>query len=138
MSSITPAEVERIYSAYYRNQSQTGSGLSKYYKGSIYQKGHGFGNAMSSVLNLIKPVGKFLAKKGVKALAGIAGDVISGVPPKVAAKRRALKELEGFKASVSNRLINTLGVGSPPTKKAKKSVIKRKQRKKKSDVFGAY
>ena len=138
MSNITPADVERNYSAYYRNQSQTGSGISKYYKGSVYQKGHGFGNAMSSMLNFIKPVGKFLAKKGVKALAGVADDIISGVPPKVAAKRRALKELEGMKASISNRLINTLGVGSPPTKKSKKSVIKRKQRKKRSDVFGTY
>ena len=138
MSIITPSDVERIYSAYYRNQVQTGSGISKYYKGSVYQKGHGFGNAMSSMLNFIKPVGKFLAKKGVKALAGIADDVISGVPPKVAAKRRALRELEGMKASISNRLINTLGVGGTPSKKPKNSVIKRKQRKKRSDVFGPY
>ena len=138
MSNITPADVERAYSAYYRNQSQTGHGISKYYKGSVYQRGHGFGNAMSGLLNIIKPVGKFLAKKGVKALAGIAGDVISGVPPKVAAKRRAVKELEGMKASISNKLINTLGVGGTPTKKRKKSVIKRGQKKKRSDVFGKY
>ena len=43
-----------------------------------------------------------------------------------------------MKASISNKLINTLGVGGTPTKKRKKSVIKRGQKKKRSDVFGKY
>lgn len=129
---------ERFYSSYYRNQVQTGSGAPRYYKGSTWQRGHGFGSFMSSMLNFAKPIGKALAKKGVKTLSGVAQDIISGVPPKEAAKRRSVEAFENMKANVSNKLINTLGVNRSPPKKRKKSLIKRKPKKKRSDVFGSY
>ena len=130
--------VERFYSNYYKNQVQTGSGAPRYYKGSTWQKGHGFGNFMSSMLNFAKPIGRALAKKGVKTLAGVASDIISGVPAKEAAKRRAIESFEDMKADVSNKLIHTLGVNPSGRKRKNNNNIKQKRKKKRSDVFGSY
>ena len=129
---------ERFFSNYYRNQVQTGSGAPRYYKGSTWQRGHGFGSFMSSMLNLAKPLGKSLAKRGIKTLSGVAQDIISGVPPKEAAKRRSVEAFENMKANVSSKLINTLGANRGPPKKRRKTVKKRKRKKNRSDVFGAY
>ena len=136
-NTMDGSSAERFYSAYYKNQIQTGAGAPRYYKGSTWQRGHGFGSFMSSMLNFAKPIAKGLAKKGVKALAGVAGDILSGVPPKEAAKRRAVAEYEGMKANIGSKLIDTLGV-RPSAKRRKKSVIKGRRSKKRSDVFGTY
>ena len=130
------AGAARFYSDYYTNQVQTGGGAPRYYKGSVFQRGHGFGSFMSSMLNLAKPIGKTLARSGIKALAGVADDILTGVPPREAAKRRAAQEFEQIKSGVSKKLINTLGI--PPPKKRKKTTKKQKRRKKHTDVFGTY
>jgi len=115
---------EKFFDNYYSNQVLTGAGAPRYYKGSTFSRGHGFGNFLTSVVNFLKPVGKTLARRGVKALAKVADDVISGVPPKEAAKRRAIQEIDTAKSAVLKYTIDAL---RPPPNKRPKPNKKRKR-----------
>ena len=129
--------IEKFYNNYYANQVQTGAGAPRYYRGSTWQKGHGFGSFISSLGNFLKPIGKSLARSGVKALAGVADDILTGVPAKEAAKRRAVREYETMKANVSNKLIHDLGV-NPSGKRRKKTVKNKNRKKNRSEAFGRF
>ena len=122
---------ENFFDNYYSNQVLTGAGPPRFYKGSTFSRGHGFGNFLTSVVNFLKPVGKTLARRGVKALAKVADDVISGVPPKEAAKRRAIQVIDNAKSDASKYLIDTLR----PTKRPKLVSNKKKKRKKNANLF---
>ena len=99
---------ESFFDNYYSNQVLTGVGAPHYYEGSTFSHGHRFGNFLSSVVKFLKPVGKTLARRGVKALAGVSDDVISGVCPKEAAKHRAPQEFDTLKSDAIKYTIDTL------------------------------
>ena len=129
--TIDAITAERFFDNYYSNQVLTGAGAPRYYRGSTFSRGHWFGNFLSSLVKFLKPVGKTLARSGVKALAGVADDVISGVSPKEAAKRRALQEFDTFKSDAIKYTMDTLR----PPKRPKLVAQKRKKKNRKKPAY---
>ena len=66
MELVSPAEYADSY-----GWSQRGRGL-PVFKGSPYQRGHGFGGILSSLFRLAIPIGKAAIKSGIRTLPGIA------------------------------------------------------------------
>ena len=60
------------------------------------------------MVKFLKPVGKTLARSGVKALAGVANDVISGVSPEEAVKLRAFQEFDTLKSDAIKYTMDAL------------------------------
>ena len=119
---------------YYRNQALHGAGATPtFHRNPFFFKGHGtFSNFMTSILNnskpLLKTAGKYMAKKGVKALGGVASDLMDGVNVKSALKRNASRAFESAKDDAGTFLRKKMQYS--PTKNRKKNISPRKKRAK--------
>ena len=108
--------------------SQAGNG---YYKGQLYQRGHGLGNVFKGLFKFLAPiaksVGKSVGKQALTTGLDIAQDLVEGKSIKEAAKQR-LKE--GIAAQVIKARQSQEGKG------LKRKLIKGRVEKKKKAQLG--
>ena len=140
----------RIIYQYYETQAMTGHGPPRYYRNnSRFMIGNGFGQLLSSILKMAIPVAKkatkYIARKSLNSLGNVAGEIIAGTSPKIAAKRQAELMFQSVKRDARNKLSNMLNSSGPPRKRPrnnrkKKTTLKKyknkKQYKKGSDNLG--
>lgn len=134
----------KVISDYYEKQAlqlQGGNG-GRVFRGTPFMRGHmtggGLGSILSSVFKAALPVaktaGRYLAKKGVKSLAGFAGDLVNGESPKMAARKRASRLYEDMKRDSQNKIARMMNDSSRSNSRGK-TVKKRRTRKNKLDNF---
>ena len=131
---MTESDIKR----YYSHQALYGAGAQPtFYRAPVFFRGHGaFSNIMTSLLThskpLLKTAGKYIAKKGVKALGGVTKDVIDGVNLKSALKRNASKAFESAKDDTASFLRKKMQYSPAAAKKhpRKKNVKPRKKKTK--------
>ena len=141
-------EGNRLIYDYYKRQAMTGMGISRYYRASRrFQSGSGIGSILSSVLRFALPIakktGKYLAKRTLNTLGGMAHDILEGESPKQATKRRAESMFENIQTDARSKLSKMLN-STPPRKQTKLSTPRRpvkkhktkKRRGGRSDNFG--
>lgn len=95
------------FEKYYENQC--GRGNQDFFKGTRYQRGHGIGNVLGSLIRSVLPyvrrtavnAGKDIIQTGLSQSSKLIDDVVRGQPVKQAFKKRAL---EGGQQLVNKRL----------------------------------
>ena len=113
------------------------------FRGTRKQRGYGLGfffaKLMRGALPIFKSSGKYLAKKVTKTGVNTLRDVIGGVNPRVAIKRRIAdvsdEMLDDVKRKIRRKMTGS-GVARKMIKgKKKKKIVKRRVKKKEIDVF---
>ena len=109
------------YHDYYINQA--GSGVGAIYKGTIYQKGRGFGSFLRglfrTVFPLVKSGLKTIGKEALRSGSYFINDVVNNVPPKEAFKSRVSASVDNLKRKAETKIDDLVGSG----------VTKRRRRK---------
>ena len=120
---------------YYSRQALYGAGAQPtFYRAPVFFRGHGaFSNIMTSLLThskpLLKTAGKYIAKKGVKALGGVTKDVIDGVNLKSALKRNASKAFESAKDDTASFLRKKMQYSPATNLRPRKKNVKPRKKK---------
>ena len=127
MPLITSIVGDKVITNYYRNQLLSGGGFKVYKRSTVFHRGHsgsGFSSIIGKLFQLAKPIlkssGKYLAKKGLKAVANTASDVIAGDNIKEAAKKNAIIAFDNFKTDLRKKVIKRVAPSRNFTRKRKK------------------
>lgn len=101
------------YHDYYIDQ--VGTGVGAIYRGTISQKGHGFGSFLKglfrSVMPLLKSGLKTVGKEAVRSGSYFINDVVNDVPVKDAFKTRMSESVQNLKRKAEDRIDNLSGAG---------------------------
>lgn len=135
-----------MYDSYYMAQAGYGGGGLPYYKGPPYMRGHGLGGLLSGVLRstivpMLKSTGKTLLREGLKTGTGILSDAIEGKSIKSSASERLNQSAQRLTKRATNKLkdqINSNFSQPPgiPLKRKRITKAKKRQTRRKRDIFG--
>ena len=124
---ITSVDADRAIAEFYTEQLLSGAGFQVYKRSSVFHRGHrgsGFSSILAKLFQFAKPLlkssGKYLAKKGLKAITSTASDVISGDNIGESAKKNAAIAFDNFKTDLRKNVIKRIAPSKHYTAKKRK------------------
>ena len=124
------------YESYYNNQARE---IIPVFRGSSYQRGHGFGNVFKKLFRWIvpivkenvKPIVKRVGREAVKTAVNIASDTLEGQNLKESAQKRIIESIKNISGQSGDGVSRTKGY-KRKRKKSKKVLLKKTR---KLDIF---
>lgn len=120
------------YHDYYVNQA--GTGIGAIYRGSVYQRGHGFGSFLKglfrSVMPLLRSGLKTVGQEALRSGTHFLDDVASEKPVVGAFKSRVAESAENLKRQVQSKIDSLVGSGCLKRKRKASKSQKRSIRRK--------
>lgn len=112
---------------------QAGSGFSKIYRGTQFQKGHGIGSFLRglfrSIFPLIKTGAQTIGREALVGTAHLLNDFVEKKPAKESLKQRLMEVGGNLKEKAMNKIDKMVGSGCIKRKRKKKTFQTSKKRK---------
>lgn len=111
-------------------------GNGEYFKGTRYLRGAGIGSILSSVLRLLLPVGKVVAREGLETTSRALTKMVEGTDPVEALKSESKKAVRHL-VNKADAALKQHGIG-----RRKRAIVSKKPSRKRSakrprrDIFG--